>query len=151
MAESTSYNGRDPRQVILVTRDLELRRLFLMQGHLPQNEEQFEILQIPPAYQSQSDYLCALASLALMCYDFEQAFALLFCFSKLRRHALNNFFNRFINSHLHMSFLFLLYLIHLLILSLVYYIYFVVLACEINSEVHLFIAHCILVCFITYL
>ena len=65
-----------------------------MQGHLPQDEEQFVISHIPPAYQSQSDYLRALAGLALMCYDPEQAFALLFCFSKLRRQALNNFLDR---------------------------------------------------------
>ena len=45
-----------PRQVILVTRDLELRWRFLMQGHLPQDEEQFVILRILPAYQSQYDY-----------------------------------------------------------------------------------------------
>ena len=84
----------DPRQVILVMRDLELRRRFLMQGPLPQEEQQFVISHILPAYQSQSDYLLALAGLALMCYDRDQAFALLFCFSKLRRHALNNFLNR---------------------------------------------------------
>ena len=84
----------DPRQVQLVMRDLEIRRRFLMKGLLPQDEQQFVISHIPPAYQSTSDYLRALAGLALMCYDREQAFALLFCFSKLRRHALNNFLNR---------------------------------------------------------
>ena len=73
-----------------MTRELKLRRRFLMQGHLPQDEEQFVISRIPPAYQSQSDYLRTLDGLALMCYDPEQEFALLFCFSKLRRHALNN-------------------------------------------------------------
>ena len=39
-----------PRQVILGTRDLELRRRFLMQGHLPQDEVQIVISHIPPAY-----------------------------------------------------------------------------------------------------
>ena len=77
-----------------MARDLELRRLFLMQGHLPQDEKQFMISHIPPAYQIQYDYLPALAGLALMCYDREQAFDCRLCFSKLRRHALNKFFTR---------------------------------------------------------
>ena len=84
----------DTCQVQLVMRDLEIRRRFLMQGHLPQDEQQFVISHIPPAYQGTSDYLRALAGLALILYDREQAFALLFCFSKLRRQALNNFLNR---------------------------------------------------------
>ena len=68
----------DPRQVILVRRDLELRRCFLMEGHLLQEEEQFVILHIPPAYQCHSDYLRALASLALMCYDNTQTHTFVF-------------------------------------------------------------------------
>ena len=85
----------DSRQVILVTRDLERRRRFLMQGHLPQDEEQFVISNITPAYQSQSDYLRALAGRALMCYDPQQTFTLLCSFSKLRRHAVKNFIDSF--------------------------------------------------------
>ena len=84
----------DPRQVILLTPDLKLRRCFLMQGHLPQDDEQCVISHIPPAYKSQSDYLRGFAGLALMCYDPQQAFALIFCFSKLRRDAINNYIDR---------------------------------------------------------
>ena len=51
-----------------------------MQGHLPQDEEQFVISHISPAYQSQSDYLRALAGLALMCFYPQQAFAPFFVF-----------------------------------------------------------------------
>ena len=118
MAESTLYNGRS-RSSSLVTRDLELRRRFLMQRHLPQDVEQFVISRILPAYQSKSDYLRTLAGLALMCNDPEQSFALLFCFSKLRRHALNYFINRLYIFICTCPF-FYSCLIHLLILSLVH-------------------------------
>ena len=75
----------------VVTRDLKLRRRFLMHGHLDLRNHQFVIAHIPPLYERNSAYLRSCAGLALISYIGKQAFALHFCYSNMRRHALNNF------------------------------------------------------------
>ena len=81
-------------QLPAVTQDLELRRRFLVNGDLTQAEKQFIVDRVPPAYLTTSTYLRALAGLALSQYDPEQAFALLFCFSRISNKSLRNFFQR---------------------------------------------------------
>ena len=84
----------DFAQLPAVTRDLELRRRFLVNGDLTQAEKQFIVDRVPPVYESNSMYLRALAGLALSQYDHEQAFALLFCFSRISTKAIKNLFQR---------------------------------------------------------
>ena len=74
------------------TRDLELRRRFLMQGDLSPEEQQFIVDRVPPVYENSPNYLRALAGYALSQFDSEQAFALLYCFSRLTNKALRKLF-----------------------------------------------------------
>ena len=74
------------------TRDLELRRRFLMQGDLTPEEQQFIVDRVPPVYENSPNYLRALAGYALSQFDSEQAFALLYCFSRLTNKALRKLF-----------------------------------------------------------
>ena len=82
----------------VLRRDLELRRRFLMEGNLTQEERQFVIAHIPPAYDFSPRYLRALAGLALHSFDVidpdrrqELVFALLFCFSRWGKSTLKKF------------------------------------------------------------
>ena len=84
----------DHERVTLLTRDLELRRRFLVQGDLSPEEQQFIVDRVPPAYDIHSVYLRSLAGYALSQYDSEQAFALLYCFSRLSSKALRNVIQR---------------------------------------------------------
>ena len=92
----------NPRTENVLRRDLELRRRFLMEGNLTQEERQFVIAHIPPAYAFSPKYLRALAGLALHSFDVidpirrrELVFALLFCFSRWCESTLNKFLNQF--------------------------------------------------------
>ena len=77
-----------------VTRDLDIRRRFLMEGHLTPEQQEFVVSRIPPAYRSTSHYLYALARLALHCFNYEQAFALMFCFTRIHRDKVGNLLDR---------------------------------------------------------
>ena len=73
----------DYTKMTTFTRDLELRRRFLMQGDLTPEEQQFIVDRVPPVYENSPNYLRALAGFALSQFDSEQSFALLYCFSRL--------------------------------------------------------------------
>jgi sentrin-specific protease 1 len=73
----------EPAQLPVLTRDLELRRRFLMQGDLTSEEQQFIVDRVPPVYENTPKYLRALAGHALLQFNCEQAFALIYCFSRL--------------------------------------------------------------------
>ena len=72
-----------------------------MEGYLTEEEQQFIIAHIPPAFDYGNAHLRALAGLALYSFDEidperrrELAFALLFCISKLRDKKLIEFIKR---------------------------------------------------------
>ena len=75
----------------VLTRDLELRRRFLLQERLTQEEQVFVIEHIPHASISSPSYLRALAGLAIHLFDDMHVFPLLFCFTKWRSETLQKF------------------------------------------------------------
>ena len=87
---------RDFTQLTALTRDIEFRRRFLMYNDLTPAQQQFVVDRVLPAYLRfiDSKYLCALAGLALSQYDYEQAFSLLYCFTRLSSQSLRNFLQR---------------------------------------------------------
>ena len=98
MARRIEYS---PLAEEVLRRDLELRRHFLMEGNLTEEEQQFIIAHISPAFDYVNAYMRALAGLALHSFDVidpdrrhELAFALLFCISKLQDKKLINFIKR---------------------------------------------------------
>ena len=75
----------------VLTRDLEIRRRFLLQERLTQEEQDFVIEHIPHASVSSPSYLRALAGLAIHLFDDMHVFPLLFCFTKWRSKTLQRF------------------------------------------------------------
>ena len=91
----------NPQVEEVLRRDLELRRRFLMEGNLSQENQQFVIAHVPPSYDHGNAYMRALAGLTMHSFDVidperrrELAFALLFCFSKLADKSLDKFITR---------------------------------------------------------
>ena len=105
-----------------LTIDLTLRRMFLLNGHLPLEDIEYVLENVPHAYDSNSPYLRALTSLARGTYSIQQTIALLFCFTRLSQRDLRNLINRH-------------YIFHLLFFVIVF-------ACETNSIILFF--HCIM-------
>ena len=84
-----------------LSRDLRLRRRFLMEKNLSQEDQQLIIAHVPPSYDHGNAYMRALAKLAMHSFDVidperrrELAFALLFCFSILADKSLDKFITR---------------------------------------------------------
>ena len=77
-----------------LTIDLTLRRMFLLNGHLPPEDIEYVLENVPHAYDSNSPYLRALTALARGTYSIQQTIALHFCFSRLSQRALRNLINR---------------------------------------------------------
>jgi hypothetical protein len=79
-------------QLPVLTCDPELRRRFLMHGDLTSEEQQFIVNRVLPVYENSPKYLRALAGHALIQFNSEQAFALLYCFSRLTSKSLRKLF-----------------------------------------------------------
>ena len=77
-----------------LTIDLTLRRMFLLNRHLPPENVQYVLENVFHAFDLNSPYLSALTALARGTYLIHQTIDHLFCFSRLSHRALRNLINR---------------------------------------------------------